>query len=527
MLYLDDFDVKHTIETDTEVKFSESDILLSTTDLQSHITYANDEFCKIAGFTLDEMVDKPHNLVRHSDMPKLAFADLWQHLKNGQSWMGPVKNRCKNGDYYWVNAFVTPIKDQSGHTVEFQSVRTKQSNDVVQRATAEYAKINNNQKSHATAAKFDATLYISALLLISFLGSLAALFSSGFNIFNCVLLLFLASANGLMYFWRKKYLALINKAKQVYDNPLMAYLYSGTNDQSGFLHLALEMQKAKLKAVVGRVNDVTMGVNRNALQCADSGHNVTELLNKQTDEVSQIVVATEQMTASIDELSSSTMQSSQAAEFTNQATENGSLAVKQTINSISKLDKKLKTASNHVENLIQGNQDIVAILSEINAIADQTNLLALNAAIEAARAGDHGRGFAVVAGEVRALASRTQQSTEEINDVLNQLTHASKQAQVAMSDGLELSAKSVELAHQSGNSLDHIKAQSIKLSELNSVVAHAIKEQLTASQSIAINITAAQDFANDCTKLGHSSQQLCKALLSKVNEQTSLISQFK
>mgnify|MGYP000875843885 FL=1 len=96
-----------------------------------------------------------------------------------------------------------------------------------------------------------------------------------------------------------------------------------------------------------------------------------------------------------------------------------------------------------------------------------------------------------------------------------------------MNDGLDLSAKSVKLAHQSGDSLDHIKAQSIKLSELNSVVAQAIKEQLTASQSIARNITAAQDFAHDCKKLGHTSQQLCEALLSKVTEQTSLINQFK
>lgn len=108
-----------------EVKFSDSDILLSTTDLDSYITYANQEFCNISGFTLAEMVNQPHNLVRHSDMPKLAFADLWQHLHNGRSWMGPVKNRCKDGSYYWVNAFVTPIKDASGQTVEYQSVRKK------------------------------------------------------------------------------------------------------------------------------------------------------------------------------------------------------------------------------------------------------------------------------------------------------------------------------------------------------------------------------------------------------------------
>ncbi|MFY8282600.1 methyl-accepting chemotaxis protein [Pseudoalteromonas sp. SSMSWG5] len=510
-----------------EVKFSDSDILLSTTDLDSYITYANQEFCNISGFTLAEMVNQPHNLVRHCDMPKLAFADLWQHLHNGRSWMGPVKNRCKDGNYYWVNAFVTPIKDASGQTVEYQSVRTKLNDDVLTRATEEYEKINKVSSSKALKQPFDSTLYLSWSLFLTLIFSFVLLFTSGVSAVTLLLLGCLVSINLGLFLWRIKYKALIQKAKSIYDNPLMAYLYSGSNDEIGFLHLALEMQQAKLKAVVGRVNDVTMGVNNNAQQCADSGLAVTELLTKQTDEVAQIVVATEQMTASINELSSSTMQSNQAAEESHQATEQGSLAVKQTITSISELDEKLKAASSQVENLIEGNQHIVAILSEINAIADQTNLLALNAAIEAARAGDHGRGFAVVAGEVRALASRTQQSTEEINNVLNQLTHVSKQAQLAMKDGLNLSAKSVELAHQSGDSLDHIKAQSIKLSELNSIIAHAMNEQLTASQVIATNLTSAQDFARECTELGHTSQQLCEALLSKVTEQTSLINQFK
>jgi methyl-accepting chemotaxis protein len=510
-----------------EVKFSDSDILLSTTDLDSYITYANQEFCNISGFTLAEMVNQPHNLVRHSDMPKLAFADLWQHLHNGRSWMGPVKNRCKDGSYYWVNAFVTPIKDASGQTVEYQSVRTKLNDDVLARATEEYEKINKVSNSKALKQPFDSTLYLSWSLFLTLILSFVLLFTSGFSAVSLLLLCSLVSINLGLFFWRMKYKALIQKAKSIYDNPLMAYLYSGSNDEIGFLHLALEMQQAKLKAVVGRVNDVTMGVNNNAQQCADSGLAVTELLTKQTDEVAQIVVATEQMTASINELSSSTSASTQAAEASKKSTEQGVTSVHQTIDSICELDKKLHIASEQVVDLIEGNKHIVAILNEINAIADQTNLLALNAAIEAARAGEHGRGFAVVAGEVRALAYRTQQSTEEIKTVLNHLTEASQQAQHAMSDGLALSAKSVELAHQSGESLEHIKAQSVKLSELNSIIAHAMTEQLTASQLIATNITSAQEFTLECTELGHTSQQLCAALLNKVNEQTALVNQFK
>ena len=84
-----------------EQLFSKSEILLSTTDLDSRIKYANKNFCDIAGYSLDEMLAQPHNMVRHKDMPKAAFADLWSYIQSGKSWMGPVKNRCKNGDYYW------------------------------------------------------------------------------------------------------------------------------------------------------------------------------------------------------------------------------------------------------------------------------------------------------------------------------------------------------------------------------------------------------------------------------------------
>ena len=114
-----------------EVQFSQSDILLSTTDLDGNVKYANKIFCDVAGYTLDELQGNPHNMVRHPDMPKAAFQDLWQYIKSGQSWMGPVKNQCKNGDYYWVNAFVTPIKNAEGTIFEYQSVRTKPDKEIV------------------------------------------------------------------------------------------------------------------------------------------------------------------------------------------------------------------------------------------------------------------------------------------------------------------------------------------------------------------------------------------------------------
>ncbi|MGQ0417897.1 PAS domain-containing protein, partial [Bacillus sp. HC-TM] len=90
--------------------------ILSTTSPQSHITYVNPDFIKISGFTEEELLGQPHNIVRHPDMPPAAFEHMWSTLKSGRSWMGLVKNRCKNGDHYWVSAYVTPIaKNGSMH----------------------------------------------------------------------------------------------------------------------------------------------------------------------------------------------------------------------------------------------------------------------------------------------------------------------------------------------------------------------------------------------------------------------------
>ena len=115
---------KHVQIQDSEVEFPADVQLVSTTDLRGVITYANPAFCRIAGYHVDELVGHNHNLVRHPDMPKAAFADLWDRLKEGNPWRGMVKNRCKDGRYYWVDAYVTPIYEH-GKISGYQSVRCK------------------------------------------------------------------------------------------------------------------------------------------------------------------------------------------------------------------------------------------------------------------------------------------------------------------------------------------------------------------------------------------------------------------
>lgn len=128
--------------TQKERTFGENERLISTTDTQGNILHCNDAFERISGFTRDELIGQPHNIIRHPDMPPLAFKVMWEHLKAGKPWMGLVKNRCKNGDYYWVDAYVTPVTEK-GRVVGYESVRSCPSRENVQRADKLYAQLKD------------------------------------------------------------------------------------------------------------------------------------------------------------------------------------------------------------------------------------------------------------------------------------------------------------------------------------------------------------------------------------------------
>lgn len=123
----------------------EPDIMIvSETNEKGEILYANDDFCKIAGYTKDELIGKPHNLVRHKDMPKIAFKDLWDTVKSGKTWNGMVKNRCKNGDFYWVNATAYMVTKSNG-VRKILSVRQKPTKDEILNAEILYKELRRGE----------------------------------------------------------------------------------------------------------------------------------------------------------------------------------------------------------------------------------------------------------------------------------------------------------------------------------------------------------------------------------------------
>ncbi|TNE73135.1 MAG: PAS domain S-box protein, partial [Gammaproteobacteria bacterium] len=159
--------------TDKEQPFPPGKKLISSTDLRGKIQHCNQAFVDISGFSRDELIGQPHNIVRHPDMPPEAYENMWAHLKAGEPWMGLVKNRCKNGDYYWVSAYVTPVTD-SGEVVGYESVRSCPRREDVARAEALYAKIRAGKNTTPFWKKLDYSMIFSiAVVLISVIAFLA------------------------------------------------------------------------------------------------------------------------------------------------------------------------------------------------------------------------------------------------------------------------------------------------------------------------------------------------------------------
>jgi methyl-accepting chemotaxis protein len=511
-----------------EQRFDQSEILLSITDLDSRIKYANPEFCKIAGYSNEELKDQPHNIVRHPDMPKAAFKDLWSFIQRGKSWMGPVKNKCKNGDYYWVNAYVTPIKDRSGKNVEFQSVRTKLDDHVQKRAGTLYEKLNKGETPLSLKYKTDQTLWFQMVFILFTLATFALTLFSELSLAITLPFFFISLASSWLSFnWRKKYKHVLAEANDVFDNALMSYIYSGNNDAIGTVQLALSMRKAEINAVVGRVTDVSLHVRENAETAAEQSNTVSQKLNDQRNESEQVATAVNEMSATVQDLARTVTDTAQSAEQGQKLTEAGQQTIANSVNAINNLSTQLSEVDEMITKLSDGSKSINSVLSEISSIADQTNLLALNAAIEAARAGEQGRGFAVVAEEVRALAMRTQQSTEEIRTLLNQLQTDSGNAVTAMSKGNELSANCVSLSNETGEALKNIHSEVSLISDATAQIATAIEEQSVVTEEVSQNIVRISEISIACEESSGEATSLSTDLLNQLSDQETLVTQFK
>ncbi len=510
----------HKLNTD----YPQSANLISTTDPSSHITYANQQFSDIAGYSQDELIGHPHNMVRHKDMPKAAFRQMWSYLKEGKSWMGLVKNQCKGEKHYWVSAFVTPIKGDDGSTIEYQSVRTKPTAEQIERATTLYRNLNNEKPVRRFRIAFhQLAMWTSALLSIAAIAN-ALIAPSALAIalaFMCVISLGLAS------YQNSRFNSIRKLATNIYDNALMEVPYTNHFDDYSRIELALNMKTAELRAVSARATETSGDILISAEDEFGTIQAMGQSLDTQCHETEQVAAAIEELTHSIDDVAKSAANASKLAEEADQESNDGLASITSTIQEINFLTQELESTRGIITQLAQDSQQIETILEVITTISEQTNLLALNAAIEAARAGEAGRGFAVVADEVRNLASKTGSSANEIHSMIAQLQQTANSAVSAMEKGGELSERCKERANETGEVLHAISNKLNLVSDSSIQIATAVDQQATVTQEVNRNVSNIKTLADETAAMSHSSIERTSMLVDRIEALQRLMKQFQ
>ncbi|MDH5444557.1 MAG: methyl-accepting chemotaxis protein [Gammaproteobacteria bacterium] len=282
--------------------------------------------------------------------------------------------------------------------------------------------------------------------------------------------------------------------------------------------------------VHGLVTDVARHTEEVAA-ASEEMSNITSItntgVNKQRHEIDQVASAMNEMTATVQEVAKHATEASQSASNADTESENGKRVVMVTIETINSLASEVGSAGEVIKLLKSQSENIGSVLDVIKEIAEQTNLLALNAAIEAARAGEQGRGFAVVADEVRTLASRTQQSTQEIETMIDQLQSGASNAVEAMAKGNEAAQASVEQAAEAGSSLEKITAAVANISDMNTQIASAAEEQSAVAEEINRNVVNINTMAEDVTHGAEQTATSSQALAELALQLQGLVRQFK
>ena len=299
------------------------------------------------------------------------------------------------------------------------------------------------------------------------------------------------------------------------------------NDEISKLSHSFNLFVSKMRESLVHVSQSANDVNEHAHTVDDSTKTSQSFIELQNDSSTQVAAAMEQMTHQIHDVSSNAEAAEQAANDAAHNASTGKHVVAETINAIETLSANIETVSRVTEDLANESQNIGSVLDVIRSISEQTNLLALNAAIEAARAGEHGRGFAVVADEVRTLASRTGQSTDEIQSMISKLQEGTRAAVDAVKASQTLSVSTVEQASSANNSLNEIERLVSVITEMNSQIARATEQQTQAADEVNLRIN---DLSQSTEQSLDNTKQLNSAsdkLKQSSTELSSIVNRFK
>ena len=418
--------------SNNEYDFPADELLMSTTDTKGVLTHCNAPFARVSGFTMEELMGQPHNMIRHPDMPPEAYKDMWSTIGRGRSWTGIVKNRRKNGDFYWVQAHVTPIMRQ-GKPQGYLSVRTKPTREQIQAAEALYARVKQERESGRQTVRIHAggvrstsvldhlrkryrtgpTLRLTAMLLPLMLVSLVPGWM-GWNDGTALALQTLAwlVTAGLVLARYHVGMTLPIRSLRRLLNGMAAGDLTHREPELPMTHVLgkvmarVQRLQLNIRAVVGDAMEEMERFSSISAEIAQSAQDLSGRAESQASSLEESAAAMEQMSSTVEN-------SNEAAQKVLRESQHSADLARQGGDAVTDVGQV-------VQSIEQSSRKMGQIISTIEGIAFQTNILALNAAVEAARAGEQGRGFAVVASEVRSLAQRSSEAAKEIQSLIGE-----------------------------------------------------------------------------------------------------------
>ncbi|MEG1210184.1 MAG: PAS domain-containing methyl-accepting chemotaxis protein [Leclercia sp.] len=465
--------------TQNEYFLNEGSTLMSTTNTQSHITYANSTFIEASGYKEEHLIGEPHNVIRHPDMPPEAFGDLWFTLQQGESWTGLVKNRRHNGDHYWVRANVTPVY-QNDTLTGYISVRNIPTREEIDASEQLYQRVRNNEiKGHrfykgllvrrgvfsflslfkklSTAKRVNYALIVLALLMLS----LPLLFPTGVIQSGIMALLFIVLAIYLNAQICRPVKTIVKQMQRVVSGRKTDYYHFDRVDEIGLMMRLVNQSGLNLNSLVDDVGAQISGIRNISQQVEKEGHALQARSEETSGDLQQTAAAVEEIASAVKQTAETAGEAILMADQTSASARGGEAIMKQTIGMMQSVSKD--------------NGQIVDIIAVIDRIAFQTNILALNAAVEAARAGEAGRGFAVVAAEVRNLAQHSASAAKEIAALIEKNV-------ASVNAGVDMVAQTeTHLTAMIGNVLN--------MSALIKEIGHATQEQTQALSLINESIS--------------------------------------